>query len=122
MSVGNTLFLLIAVAGIMTAAGFAHYKRTQAQMRDQVRCVWCWVFVSVCVCVLVGASWLRLPRFGLLCYDKLRRRGQWAPFSYLGLADERCCCFRLFCGVDEPKLGKQMLRVTPQLPKSAMPA
>lgn len=36
MSFGNTLFLLMAVAGVMTAAGFAHYKRTQAHMRDQV--------------------------------------------------------------------------------------
>ncbi|CAM9641495.1 unnamed protein product [Ectocarpus fasciculatus] len=37
MSAGNTLFLLFAVVGAMTAAGFVHYKRTQAQMRDQVR-------------------------------------------------------------------------------------
>lgn len=36
MSLGNTLFLLFAVAGVMTAVGYAHYKRTQAHMRDQV--------------------------------------------------------------------------------------
>ncbi|CAM9430404.1 unnamed protein product [Scytosiphon promiscuus] len=37
MSAGNTLFLLLFVVGAMTAAGFVHYKRTQTQMRDQVR-------------------------------------------------------------------------------------
>ncbi|CAN0239161.1 unnamed protein product, partial [Laminaria digitata] len=37
MSFGSTMFLLVAVVGVMTAAGFAHYKRTQTQMRDQVR-------------------------------------------------------------------------------------
>lgn len=37
MSVGSTMFLLVAVMGAMTAAGYAHYKRTQTQMRDQVR-------------------------------------------------------------------------------------
>lgn len=36
MSLGNTLFLLFAVAGVMTAVGYVHYKRTQAHMRDQV--------------------------------------------------------------------------------------
>ncbi|CAN0238396.1 unnamed protein product, partial [Hapterophycus canaliculatus] len=42
MSAGNTLFLLLFVVGAMTAAGFVHYKRTQAQMRDQVRVVLGW--------------------------------------------------------------------------------
>lgn len=37
MTAGNTLFLLLFVVGAMTAAGFVHYKRTQTQMRDQVR-------------------------------------------------------------------------------------
>ena len=37
MSVGSTMFLLMAVVGVMTAAGYTHYKRTQTQMRDQVR-------------------------------------------------------------------------------------
>lgn len=37
MSLGNTLFLLLAVAGVITAVGYAHYKRSQAHMRDQVR-------------------------------------------------------------------------------------
>ncbi|CAM9579397.1 unnamed protein product [Ascophyllum nodosum] len=36
-SLGNTLFLLLVVVGVMAAVGYAHYKRTQAQMRDQVR-------------------------------------------------------------------------------------
>lgn len=37
MSFGNTLFLLLVVAGIMGGVGYVHYKRTQAHMRDQVR-------------------------------------------------------------------------------------
>lgn len=49
MSAGNTLFLLFAVVGAMTAAGFVHYKRTQAQMRDQVR-------VPLCLCGLCVSS------------------------------------------------------------------
>lgn len=36
MSLGSTLFLLLVVAGFFAAAGYVHYKRTQAQMRDQV--------------------------------------------------------------------------------------
>lgn len=36
MSVGSTLFLLLAFVGVVTAAGFVHYRRTQDQMRDQV--------------------------------------------------------------------------------------
>ncbi|CAM9555071.1 unnamed protein product [Pylaiella littoralis] len=37
MSMSSTLFLLMMVVGAMTAGGFVHYKRTQMQMRDQVR-------------------------------------------------------------------------------------
>ena len=48
MSASSTLFLLVAVVGAMTAAGYVHYKRTQTQMRDQVCGVaWCGV-----MCVL----------------------------------------------------------------------
>lgn len=36
MSFGNTLFLLMVVVGVMSAAGYVHYRRTQAHMRDQV--------------------------------------------------------------------------------------
>lgn len=36
MSASSTLFLLVAVVGVMTAGGYVHYQRTQTQMRDQV--------------------------------------------------------------------------------------
>lgn len=36
MSLGNVLFLVFVLAGVMTTVGYVHYRRTQAHMRDQV--------------------------------------------------------------------------------------
>lgn len=85
MSASSTLFLLVAVVGVMTAAGYVHYQRTQTQMRDQVCgvCVaccgysskyvlWCLAAMCVCACVFVGV-YGRMKRLTTVSNEQERR-------------------------------------------------